>query len=222
MVRHCATDQLVCQLAIIHSVTTTTTSARERILDAAETLIYEQGFNATTLEEILRNADASKGAFFHHFESKEALGESLLARYAERDAEILEEYMSAAEGETDDPGEQVVEFLRKFEEAAGDVAAVQPGCLFVSFVYERGPGVPPEDDVIVGSIEHWRQRVLEKLELAAPHRPRLFDLDLESLADQVFTIFEGGFVLARATGDWSHLERQLAQLRRYLELLIED
>ena len=46
--------------------------------------------------------------------------------------------------------------------------------------------------------------------------------DLPSLADQVFTVFEGGFVLARATNDWSHLSRQLGHLRHYMELLLAD
>lgn len=203
-------------------VTTTTPSARERILDAAEQQVYEHGFSSTTLDAILDVANASKGAFFHHFESKEALGEALLARYAERDAALLDEFMSDAEAESDDPGEQVIAFLRAFEEAAGETNTIQPGCLFVSFVYERGPGVPSDDDVIVGSIEYWRDRIHAKLEMAAADHARLREVDLESLADQVFTIFEGGFVLARATNDWSHLAKQLAHLRTYLELLMAD
>ncbi len=204
------------------SVTTTTPSARERILDAAEQHVYEHGFSATTLDAILDVANASKGAFFHHFESKESLGEALLSRYAERDAALLDEFMSDAEAESDDPGEQVIAFIRGFEEAAGEANTMQPGCLFVSFIYERGPGVPDDDDVIVRSIEYWRDRILEKLDRAAADHPRLREVDLASLADQVFTIFEGGFVLARATDDWSHLTKQLAHLRRYLELLVAD
>jgi hypothetical protein len=49
--------------------------------------------------------------------------------------------------------------------------------------------------------------------------PLEVEVDLPSLADQVFTIFEGGFVLARATKDVTALRAQLAHLRQYLELL---
>lgn len=196
-------------------------SARERILDAAERLVYVHGFNATTLDSILTEAGASKGAFFHHFESKEALGRALIERYAERDHAVLDEAMGAAEATTNDPGEQVLAFLRFFEAGVSDAGDLPPGCLFVTFIYERGPGIPADDDVIIRSIEVWRQRVLGKLEEAARHHPRLAGTDLESLADQVFTIFEGGFVLARATNDWSHLSRQLGHLRHYMELLLE-
>lgn len=111
--------------------------------------------------------------------------------------------------------------LRRFEEAADEISCVQSGCLFVSFIYERGPDLGGEDDVIVESIEEWRERILSKLEQAAQVRPRLCDVDPASLADQVFTTFEGGFILARATNDLGHLRRQLSHLRHYMELLLE-
>jgi TetR/AcrR family transcriptional repressor of nem operon len=202
-------------------MTVTGVTTRERILEVAERMVLERGFHATTLDAILSEAAVSKGAFFHHFESKDALGSALIDRYAARDAELLERVMTAAEAVTDDPGDQVVAFVRNFEEATGDITEAQPGCLFVSFIYERGPGIPADDDVIVGSIELWRERILDKLEQAVASHPRLRGVDLPALADQVFTIFEGGFVLARATNDSTHLRRQLAQLRHYLELLME-
>jgi TetR/AcrR family transcriptional regulator, transcriptional repressor for nem operon len=197
-------------------------STRDRILNAAEGLVLRQGFNATTLDAILAEAGASKGAFFHHFASKEALGNALVERYADADAVALERFMGAAEELSDDPAEQVVHFVRLYEEAAHHIPTDQPGCLFVSFIYERGPGSPRDEDVIVESIELWRNRILAKLELAAETRPRLAEVDLSSLADMVFSTFEGGFILARATDDPEHLRRQLGHLRKYLELLIES
>jgi hypothetical protein len=37
----------------------------------------------------------------------------------------------------------------------------------------------------------------------------------------VFSTFEGGFILARATNDPVHLRRQLSHMRKYLELLLD-
>lgn len=190
-------------------------------MDAAQSLIAERGFSGTTLDAILTNSEASKGAFFHHFASKEALGDALLDRYAAGDAEILETYMARAEELSDDPAEQVVLFVRLFEDSADSFTAAAPGCLFVSFLYERGPDGDRNREVIADSVEMWRALLLSKLELAAENRPELADVDLAALADQVFSTFEGGFILARATGDPSQLRRQLAHLRRYFELLLE-
>ena len=44
-------------------------------------------------------------------------------------------------------------------------------------------------------------------------------VDLASLADHVFTVFEGGFILTRAMDEPAHLPAQLAHVRHYLELL---
>lgn len=190
-------------------------------MDAAQTLMVEHGFTGTSIESILSKARASKGAFFHHFESKDALGEALLGRYAASDAQLLDDLLARVEAETDDPAQQIIRFVQIFEETAGDITENAPGCLFVSFIYERGPAVRHSDEIIVESIELWRSRLLTKLEAAARTRPGLADTDLPALADQVFTIFEGAFILARATDDSSHMRRQLTHLRRYFSLLLD-
>ena len=194
------------------------TATRERILDAAQRIVLERGFAATSVDAVLEAAPATKGAFFHHFPSKNDLGRALLERYAAADERMLDDFMIAAEAESDDPAEQLVAFVRHFEQAADELAPTQPGCLFVSFIYESQLA-GGDDDLIATSIRHWRTRLLEKLEAAAEAHPPAIAVDLPSLADQVFTTFEGGFILARALHDPSHLRAQLAHLRHYLELL---
>jgi hypothetical protein len=134
---------------------------------------------------------------------------------------VLEDFMAVAEAESDDPAEQLVAFVRHFEQAADELAPTQPGCLFVSFIYERQLAGEGDDDLIATSIRHWRTRLLAKLEAAARLHPPAAAVDLPSLADQFFTTFEGGFILTRAMHDPSHLGTQLAHLRHYLELLFE-
>jgi TetR/AcrR family transcriptional regulator, transcriptional repressor for nem operon len=197
------------------------TVTRERILDAAQRIVLERGFAATSVDAVLAQAPATKGAFFHHFPSKNDLGRALLERYAAADERMLEDFLAVAEAESDDPAEQLVAFVRQFEHAADELAPTQPGCLFVSFIYESQLVGDGEDDVIAASILHWRTRLLEKLEAAARIHPPAIAVDLQSLADQVFTTFEGGFILARAMHDPTQLRAQLAHLRNYLELLFQ-
>src|SRR4051812_11520891 len=49
-------------------------TAKEKLLDASLSLIRERGFAATTLDDLCARAGVTKGAFFHHFDSKDALG----------------------------------------------------------------------------------------------------------------------------------------------------
>src|SRR3712207_5579596 len=92
-------------------------ATRDRILDAAQHLLLERGFGGTSVDAVLAEASVTKGGFFHHFPSKQALGLALVARYASVDLQALEVFMPAAEAISDGPAEQVVAFVRAFEEA---------------------------------------------------------------------------------------------------------
>lgn len=194
-------------------------TTKRNILDAAQGLVLERGFNATTVDAVIEEAGISKGAFFHHFTSKNALGRSMLERYADADAEMLETFMARAEQAFEDPAEQLVAFARAFEEASDEMFS-QPGCLFVSFVYEKMPDSQEAHRVIRGNIELWRKRLGDKLTQAFAARS-INGMDPDSLADLMFTVFEGSFILARATGDPADVRRQLGHYRRYLELVLQ-
>lgn len=56
-------------------------ATRRRLLDCAEGLFASQGYEATGVSEICAAASVSKGAFYHHFESKEEVFLSLLERW---------------------------------------------------------------------------------------------------------------------------------------------
>ena len=48
--------------------------ARHKLLAAGMLLIRTKGYAATTVDELCAAADVTKGAFFHHFKSKDAFG----------------------------------------------------------------------------------------------------------------------------------------------------
>ncbi len=73
-----------------------------RILDAAEALVAEKGFEDTPVAEIVRRADSSVGAFYARYPDKEALIHALYERYLEQavataDAALDPERWSGAE-----------------------------------------------------------------------------------------------------------------------------
>ena len=64
------------------------TSTREKILNSAYRLFYEKGFNGTSIDDILKDAQLNKGSLYHIFKSKK---EVLLAVIEEKIAPILTE-----------------------------------------------------------------------------------------------------------------------------------
>jgi len=195
------------------------TATRERILDEAQRLVLERGFSATTVDAVLAASGTSKGAFFHHFPSKDQLGHALVERYARADLAYQEQFLAEAEAASDDPAVQLVTFVALFEAAADELAAEQPGCLYVSFVYEKQLVGDGAHSLIVDAVIAARERLAQKLEAAIALHPPRVPVDVTSLADLVFTTFEGGFILARTLRDPALLRGQLTHLRRYLELL---
>ena len=75
--------------------------ARARVLDAAVELFADQGYDGTSVSQVIARAGVAKGGFYHHFASKEALlyevyGD-LLNRQLENMATIVARNLPAAE-----------------------------------------------------------------------------------------------------------------------------
>ena len=59
-------------------------NTKARIVSAAWKLFYEQGYEETTVEEIIFESETSKGSFYHYFDGKDALLSSLSVLFDER------------------------------------------------------------------------------------------------------------------------------------------
>ncbi|CAN7452970.1 TetR/AcrR family transcriptional regulator [Bosea sp. LjRoot237] len=68
---------------------------RNEILDAAQALFFERGYERTTVNDVIAQIGISKGGFYHHFSAKEDLLEGITARLAQdavaRVRDILED-----------------------------------------------------------------------------------------------------------------------------------
>src|SRR4051794_2925446 len=86
---------------------------RARILDAAMRLFHEQGFNATGISTILREADVNAGSLYNLFPSKEALLEGVLERYTRLLHPIV---IAPVEARSTDPIARVFALLQQYRD----------------------------------------------------------------------------------------------------------
>lgn len=63
-------------------------NTKGRIVAAAWKLFYEQGYENTTVEDIVYESETSKGSFYHYFEGKDALMGSLSVLFDEKYEEL--------------------------------------------------------------------------------------------------------------------------------------
>jgi TetR/AcrR family transcriptional repressor of nem operon len=198
------------------------TATKARILDTAERLVIENGFAATSLDEVIAESATSKGAFFHHFDSKLELARSLVARYAATDIEHLRRAAAEAEATTDDPAGRVIAFVRVFEQAADELMMAQSGCLYVSLLTERQLVQSATSQQVREAILAWRTTLAQMLHKALPVHATHGAIDVDALADHVFVTFEGAFILCRSMNDDRHMHAQLTTLRQLLESLLRN
>ena len=192
---------------------------RTTIMNVAEALVYEQGFAATSIDAVIQKAGVTKGAFFHHFKSKAALGLALVERFAERDEKILEHFVARVEKLSRDPVQQVILFSALIEEELGKLGGPHPGCMFATFCFEAGLFDENTRRVIAEGFLKWRDRLEEKFEAAMAARPPALPVTARGLADMITAMFEGGLVLSKGLDDPAVHVEQMRQYRNYIELL---
>lgn len=197
------------------------TETRAAILDAAQELVLSHGFGGTTVDAILEKTRLTKGAFFHHFASKNDLAHALVLRYAQLDEQHLDEYMARAERLSRDPLQQLLIFVGLFEERMAQMAGETPGCLFAAYCYQAQLFDEQVHEVLRHAIVLWRARLADKIRQAMEQRPPRLEVDAEELADGFTVVLEGAFIVARTMRqpDGRSVAQQLRHYRNYLELL---
>ena len=74
---------------------------RDQIIEAAEMLFYEKGYEQTSVQDVLDALSLSKGGFYHYFQSKLELLEAVCRRQSVRDAEDMTAAVAQKEGALD-------------------------------------------------------------------------------------------------------------------------
>jgi TetR/AcrR family transcriptional regulator, transcriptional repressor for nem operon len=191
--------------------------ARQKLLDAALTVIREKGYAATTLEDLCAKAGVTKGAFFHHFKNKDALAVAAANYWSEKTDAL---FAAAPYQRHTDPLERILGYLdfRK-RLLTGEVAEFT--CLVGTMVQET---YGTHDDIraaceasIVGhagGIEAAIAQAMERRKIRASWTP-------ESLALHTQAVLQGAFVLAKAKGGAAVAASSIDHLRRYIEMLFQ-
>ncbi len=190
--------------------------ARTRLLEAARDLIRRKGFTATTVDDLCKAAGVTKGAYFHHFESKEALGVAAARFWAETTAEFFTEAPYHA---PEDPLDRVlayVDFRKSIIE--GDLAEFT--CLVGTMTQEAYGTHPAIRDACAASIFGHAATLEPDIEAAMQARGiNAVGWTAASLARHTQAVLQGAFILAKATGDRDIARESVEHLRRYIELL---
>jgi TetR/AcrR family transcriptional regulator, transcriptional repressor for nem operon len=189
--------------------------ARIALLDAALALVRRNGWAATSVEQLCRVAGVTKGAFFHHFESKEALGVAAAQRWTEVTTPL---FANAPYHRHVDPLDRIFGYL-DFRRAIVHGPLEAFTCFAGTTVQETFAASEPIRAACGDSITGHASSLEADFEAALRKYLPRERVTAQGLALYTQTVLQGGFVLAKARGDASPLLDGIAHLKRYLKLL---
>jgi len=186
---------------------------RERILEVAARLFHEQGFHATGISTILREAKVQSGSLYYFFPSKESLLLGVLERY---EGLLHPAVMEPAETLEADPIERIFVLLHRYRMGL-EMSGCTMGCPIGNLAIELSDSHPDIREAIDTNFSLWKGRIVEWLESAKDRLPS--GTDLGELATFILTVMEGAIMQARAASDLKPYDESVAHLRRYFDVL---
>ena len=192
-------------------------STRSNLLDAALGVIRTKGYAATSVDDICAKASLSKGAFFHHFSSKEDLAVAAANYWSETTGALFAE---AAYHAPEDPLERVLAYveLRK-QLVQGELPDFT--CLVGTMTQEIYETNSVIRDACWASISGHADTLVPDIAAAMERYPVAGDFTAESLALHTQAVIQGAFIIAKASGDPQRAVESIDHLKRYISLLFK-
>jgi TetR/AcrR family transcriptional repressor of nem operon len=189
-------------------------SIRSGLLQAATRLFLAKGFAGTGVEEICEVAGVTKGALFHHFESKTELGLAALDEWVRAG---FQTYSVAPFLQAQRAVDRVFGYVDFTIELSQELPI---GCLIGSFAQEASSTQPELRKRCAGAFLSWSANLAAMLDDVKREAGASSAFESRSLADHFVAVFEGAQVLAKATESKRVIQQHLSHFRTYLEYLL--
>lgn len=185
---------------------------RQKLLDAALQVFSRNGYERATVDEIVREAGFSKGAFYVHFETKEDLFwemlEERITAQQETFRQVVDHSLSVAENE------------RRILEQALNMSAHPLGPAVILEFTAHGMRNDKVREQLARMYERWHTFVVETLTAGQELGVVRKDIDLSLLASTIMALFEGSMIQSHFAPDTLRLDRKVGDLSGLIAELI--
>ena len=190
-------------------------ATRTRLLEAAFTEVHKNGFRAASLDSILEGTGVTKGALYHHFPNKQALGLAIVDEIIR--GWILDRWVQPME-EAEDPIPRLIGILNE-ESSRLDADQVRFGCPLNNLIQEMSPVDPVFREHLEAVIRDWIRGLADALRHGQELGTVRGDVDCDAIAAFIVAAIEGSAGMLKLTAGKGHLQSVLKGLTGYLETL---
>jgi len=190
---------------------------REKLLRAAFEEIYRRGYQSASLETILAKAGVTKGALYHHFPDKAALGKAVVDEVVT--GLLLRRWsVDTLAGAAGDPVTAIQEVIRR-RSAELSRREVELGCPLNNLAQEMSPLDEQFRRSVKRTFETWRKAFAQALERGQAEGFVRREVDPEKAGDFIVAAIEGSYGLAKNAQSSALLRANLEVLTSFLETL---
>jgi TetR/AcrR family transcriptional repressor of nem operon len=185
-------------------------ATRQKLIQGATELIRKKGYVATTLDHVCQHSAVTKGAFFHHFKTKEELAEACLVAWDSMAAAMEEgaPYQRMASGRAKAIG------YMEFFIGVFDDPKILKSCLAGTTAQEVSDTNPALRDAANVCFQNAEKRFQALLDDACKTLRK--PVDTASLAALWVATIQGSLILFKASQDPFVIRRNLKHLKQYI------
>jgi TetR/AcrR family transcriptional repressor of nem operon len=177
--------------------------------------MLKQGFSATGVDEICREAGVTKGAFFHHFKTKEDLGRAALAEWAAVGQSFYQQALSA-------PLKGPLDQVHRFFDIMLGIVEQTPGtlsCLVGMLSQELAMANGALRECCREHLTEWTALVRDLLVAAKKVQKPKVDFDPEQVAWFLNSLWQGSMLVGKTGAGAEMIVRNLHHGRAYVDAL---
>ncbi|MGD9000209.1 MAG: TetR/AcrR family transcriptional regulator [Granulosicoccaceae bacterium] len=185
-------------------------TTRDHIIQAADRLFYQQGYEHTSFSDIAAVVNISRGNFYHHFKTKDEILDAVI----ESRMAYTEEMLAHWQGEADTPAGRIRRFVHIL--LTNKDSILQFGCPVGALCGELGRLAHPlqgEANALFTLFRKWLKR-----QFTEGGRRK----DADALAMHVLAFSQGVATLASAFHDEKFIRREISMMEQWLDRVLED